>query len=71
MFFPKFVSTPEGDQVEILEAEDSSGWTKIKTKDGKEGLVPGSYLQQLSSSPSTTSEVPETGSSNLGGQQGK
>ncbi|GAA5995348.1 hypothetical protein JCM5350_003960 [Sporobolomyces pararoseus] len=63
------LTVSEGDQVEILEPQDSSGWTKIKTKDGREGLVPGSYLQQLSSSPSATSSVPETGSSNSGGQQ--
>ena len=28
----------------ILEEEDSSGWIKARTSDGREGLIPGSYL---------------------------
>lgn len=29
----------------ILEDEDESGWQKVKTSDGRVGLVPSSYIQ--------------------------
>ncbi|GAA5967115.1 hypothetical protein JCM3765_001503 [Sporobolomyces pararoseus] len=65
------LTVSEGDEVEILEPLDSSGWIKIKTKDKREGLVPGSYLQQKQLSTTTTSslesEAPASSSSD--GQQ--
>lgn len=29
----------------VVEPEDEAGWIKVSTKDGRVGLVPGSYLQ--------------------------
>lgn len=40
------LTVSESEIVFIVEPEDSSGWTKIRTGDGRVGLVPGSYLQE-------------------------
>jgi len=54
--------------VSVLEPEDSSGWTKVRTNDGREGLVPGSYLQ---TSTTSSTGAPGTNSSAVrSGQQG-
>ncbi|GAA5902127.1 Bzz1p [Sporobolomyces salmoneus] len=47
------LTVSEGDTVQIVEPEDDSGWTKVRTNDGREGLVPGSYLEISSSIPLT------------------
>ncbi|GAA6033525.1 hypothetical protein JCM8097_001437 [Rhodosporidiobolus ruineniae] len=40
------LSVSEGDPVLVLVPEDASGWVKVRRDaDGREGLVPGSYLQ--------------------------
>ncbi|GAA6061524.1 hypothetical protein JCM10212_004514 [Sporobolomyces blumeae] len=44
------LSVSVNDRVTIIEPEDESGWTKVRTQDGREGLVPGSYLEASHSS---------------------
>lgn len=39
------LSVSEAEVVSVVEPEDDAGWTKVKTSDGRVGLVPGSYLQ--------------------------
>lgn len=39
------LTVSEAEVVSVVEAEDKSGWTKVRTSDGRVGLVPGSYLQ--------------------------
>ncbi|GAA5908077.1 hypothetical protein JCM5296_002221 [Sporobolomyces johnsonii] len=39
------LSVSEADVVHVVEPEDESGWVKVRTADGRVGLVPGSYLQ--------------------------
>lgn len=38
-------SLVEGEEVEIVEDDDGSGWTTVRPSNGKQGLVPTSYLQ--------------------------
>lgn len=40
----------------ILEEEDTSGWIKARTNDGREGLIPGSYLSEVSDGPALEEE---------------
>lgn len=35
----------EGDLVRIVDADDGSGWVKVATFSGNDGLVPASYLE--------------------------
>ncbi len=37
-------SIPKGTELEVLEVDDGSGWTKVRTADGREGYVYTSYL---------------------------
>ncbi|KIV83098.1 hypothetical protein PV11_05153 [Exophiala sideris] len=46
------VSLSEGAEVKILEPDDG-GWTKVQTENGKEGLVPTAYLEELPTPAST------------------
>ncbi|GAA5931117.1 hypothetical protein JCM1841_000019 [Sporobolomyces salmonicolor] len=39
------LTVSEADIVHVVEPEDESGWVKVRTADGRVGLVPGSYLQ--------------------------
>lgn len=39
------LSVSEAEVVSVVEPEDESGWTRVKTADGRVGLVPASYLQ--------------------------
>lgn len=39
------ISVPEGEDVEVIEPEDASGWVKVRSADERVGLVPGSYLR--------------------------
>ena len=39
------LSLDEAEIVEIVEHEDEAGWRKVRTSDGRVGLVPNSYLQ--------------------------
>jgi hypothetical protein len=36
---------PEGTSVHVLEPDDGSGWVKVADPDGRDGLVPASYLE--------------------------
>ncbi|GAA6006776.1 hypothetical protein JCM11491_003178 [Sporobolomyces phaffii] len=55
------LTVSEGETVSIIEPEDASGWTKVQTPDGREGLVPGSYLELSSSTsaPPNTATTPQ------------
>lgn len=35
----------EGERLTVVEDEDSEGWSKVVTLDGRRGQVPASYLQ--------------------------
>ncbi|GAA5938099.1 Bzz1p [Sporobolomyces koalae] len=48
------LTVSEGDSVSIVELQDAAGWTKVRTRDGREGLVPGSYFVEDPSSISVT-----------------
>lgn len=50
------VTVQAGETVQIVEPDDSSGWTKVRTARGAIGLVPTSYTQ-TSSLPKTTGTV--------------
>lgn len=39
------LSVQASDVVRVVEPEDDAGWTKVRTRDGRVGLVPASYLQ--------------------------
>lgn len=39
------LSVQASDVVRVVEPEDDAGWIKVRTSDGRVGLVPASYLQ--------------------------
>jgi len=39
------ISVNEGDEVNVIEEDDGSGWIKVINTRGKSGLVPASYVQ--------------------------
>ncbi|SCV74521.1 BQ2448_7550 [Microbotryum intermedium] len=49
------LTVQEGDHVEVIEPVDESGWVKVRTRDGREGLVPESYLTMSSETSSSSS----------------
>ncbi|ORY56789.1 hypothetical protein BCR35DRAFT_309722 [Leucosporidium creatinivorum] len=60
------LSVAEAEVISVVEGEDETGWTKVRTKDGRVGLVPGSYLQLGGS---LEMAVGEAGEGAGGGQQ--
>lgn len=61
------LTVPEAEVVSVVEEEDESGWTKVRTSDGRVGLVPGSYLQLGGAMENVTDPEQE----GAGGQQGE
>ncbi|KDE07182.1 hypothetical protein MVLG_02582 [Microbotryum lychnidis-dioicae p1A1 Lamole] len=49
------LSVQEGDPVEVVEGVDEAGWVKVRTRDGRQGLVPESYLTMVEGTTSSTS----------------
>ncbi|KAK4701743.1 quercetin 2,3-dioxygenase, partial [Phenoliferia sp. Uapishka_3] len=50
------LSVSESEVVSLVEAEDESGWCKVRTNDGRTGLVPASYLQLGGAAPAAAHE---------------
>lgn len=38
-------SLQQGEEVDVIEEDDGSGWTTVRTSSGKQGLVPTTYVQ--------------------------
>lgn len=55
------LSLPSAAVVEVAEQEDEAGWVKVKTEDGRVGLVPGSYLQMGGAMTSKGEEAGQAG----------
>ncbi|KAF8895149.1 hypothetical protein BD779DRAFT_1797047 [Infundibulicybe gibba] len=60
------LSINDGEKVQILEADDGSGWVKVANKMGHSGLVPASYVEEESSSPQIASPTAHQGPKNCG-----
>ncbi|KAK7056961.1 Protein BZZ1 [Paramarasmius palmivorus] len=68
--FELSVSGKYGATVNVLEADDGSGWVKVADSRGANGLVPASYLEyQDEMDPSTTSSSTPLGSGRYGKYQ--
>ncbi|KAG6827113.1 hypothetical protein H0H92_013157 [Tricholoma furcatifolium] len=48
------VAQAQGQTVDVIEADDGSGWVKVADMQGKDGLVPASYLQHGDGRPPAT-----------------
>lgn len=59
------ISVDEGEVVGVVEGEDEEGWSKVRTRDGRVGLVPASYLQ-LGGDPSAPAEEEGRGTGQRG-----
>lgn len=38
----------EGEQFQIIEEDDGTGWVKVRNNDGLKGLVPATYIELVS-----------------------
>jgi hypothetical protein len=59
------ISVEEGEVVGVVEGEDGEGWSKVRTRDGRVGLVPASYLQ-LGGDPDAAAEEEGRGTGQRG-----
>ncbi|CAK7893845.1 protein Bzz1p [[Candida] anglica] len=50
------VSLSPGEALDVIEFDDGSGWTLVKSNDGQQGLVPTSYIEVAA--PSTQAHAP-------------
>ncbi|QRV85998.1 SH3 domain protein [Ceratobasidium sp. AG-Ba] len=52
------VSVTDGTTVGVVEPDDGSGWVKVRNEQGAEGLVPATYIEVLSRSPTVKKRAP-------------
>ncbi|QRW00037.1 SH3 domain protein [Ceratobasidium sp. AG-Ba] len=52
------VSITDGTTVGVVEPDDGSGWVKVRNEQGAEGLVPATYIEVLSRSPTVKKRAP-------------
>ncbi|BGP20705.1 Protein BZZ1 [Rhodosporidiobolus nylandii] len=62
------LTVSEGDPVVVLVPEDESGWVKVRVEgDGREGLVPGSYIELTSGGPASAESAGTAAGGSAGG----